>query len=277
MVEPFGTYAPGSKLTRLIEKAREWSFRPGMKYPSSYCRRRALGLIKDSPLDYEFRGGRARFFPNGNTAEKRALLNPARFDPFELDFISESLPRGGVFLDIGANVGLFSIVAARAAGRDGTVLAFEPNPSVYVRLSTNVMFNQDDSLADIRPLQVAVTASEGEVSFLEPERNLGEGRVVSADEETSGRIILVEGKPLVQLLDEQEIGRVDMIKIDVEGHEMTALEPFFQSGRSDLFPSHVIIERGSAEHWEPLYALFRAAGYDVLASTPMNEILSRRT
>ncbi|TNE37237.1 MAG: FkbM family methyltransferase [Alphaproteobacteria bacterium] len=276
MVAPFGTHAPDKKLTRLIEKARLWSFKPGLKYPSSYCRRRALDLIKDRPVDYEFRGGRARFFPNGNTAEKRALLNPARFDPIELDFISSSLGSGGVFLDIGANVGLFSIVAAGAAGPSGTVLAFEPNPSVFVRLSTNVMFNQNEDVANILPLQVAVTSSEGEVSFLEPERNLGEGRVISEGEARDGPVIRVEGKPLTLLLDEHGVGHVDMIKIDVEGHEMAALEPFFRSGRADLFPTHVIIERGSPEHWAPLDTLFRSVGYESLVSTPMNEILELR-
>lgn len=256
MSDEFGTYAPNAKLTRLIEKAREWSFKKGFKYPSSYCRRRALKLIGSRPVDYEFRGGRARFFPNGNTAEKRALLNPARFDPVELAFISENLPRGGTFLDIGANVGFFSIVAAQAAGPEGTVLAVEPNPPVHRRLVTNIVLNQRGSGAEIVPLQLAITDRAGPIDFLDPDGNLGEGRIVTKDIESGrGTVISVEGKPLPAVLAEHKIISVDMIKIDIEGHELAALSPYLMNSDRESLPEYIIIERGSDEHWSELKAL----------------------
>lgn len=133
----FGACHPAPSLTRKIEWARRASFLRGLYLLSSLMRKSALRTIGGGSVDYDFRGMNVRFRPNGNTAEKRALLNPARFDPMELAFIEANLPPGGIFLDIGANVGLYSLVAAKSSGSRGRVLAFEANPPVMERLAFN--------------------------------------------------------------------------------------------------------------------------------------------
>lgn len=275
-LEPFGSYAPGALLKVVIELARRWSFSAGLKLASSAMRRIALLSIGDRPIDYEVCGGNARLRPNGNTAEKRALLNPARFDPEEFEFISAELPKGGVFLDIGANVGLYSLVAAQAAGRFGTVLAFEPNPPVFARLQVNAALNRDGSGAPIIPIQNAVSDRGTSLKFLHPGRNLGEGRVVEAGEpDLTGDIIEVAGVLLQDAIEEQGLGRVDIIKIDIEGHEKYALEPFFRDAPEALLPRAIIVERGEDEHWAELLELFMEYGYSSLKSCRMNEIMVR--
>ena len=56
-------------------------------------------------------------------------------------FISECVRPGDTFVDIGANIGMITLLAARLVGPEGTVEAFEPNPDVYRRLSHNVQCN----------------------------------------------------------------------------------------------------------------------------------------
>ena len=269
----FGACRPDASLSRKIEWARRSSFHRGLYLLSSLMRKSALRTIAGSSVDYEFRGMNARFRPNGNTAEKRALLNPSRFDRTELAFIETRLPEGGVFLDIGANVGLYSLVAARAAGPRGRVLAFEPNPPVMDRLAFNVTCNPPDEagLATIELIGKAVTADNGPVTFAPPAGNLGEGRVLDDGERQDGSFT-VEGVRLEDCLKEYGITRTDVMKIDIEGHELQALEPFLKEAPAALHPMFVIVERGSDTHWQPLAALFREAGYEPHLSCHMNEI-----
>lgn len=269
----FGSCRPGASLTRKIDWARRASFSRGLYLVSSLMRKLVLRTIKTNSVDYEFRGMNVRFRPNGNTAEKRALLNPARFDPDELAFIEASLPPGGVFLDIGANVGLYSLVAARAAGREGRVLAFEANPPVMERLAFNIASNPPDEtgLARIDLIGKAVTGENGPVTFAPPTGNLGEGRVLDEGETQDGSFT-VEGVRLEDCLATFGIIHTDIMKIDIEGHELQALEPFLTKAPASLHPTFMIVERGSEEHWQPLAALFRTAGYEPHKSCHMNEI-----
>jgi len=275
-LEPFGTYTAGGSLKFVIERARGWSYSPALKLLSSGMRRIALAFIGNGPIDYEFHGARARLRPNGNTAEKRALLNPARFDPEEFEFITSSLPKGGVFLDIGANVGLYSLVASQVAGPEGTVLAFEPNPPVFERLQTNALLNNESGGASIEPIQNAVSNKETRLRFLHPGRNLGEGRVIDpGSSEEDGEVIEVAGVLLQDALTERGITHIDMVKIDIEGHEIYALEPFFRDAPISLMPRAIIVERGEEDHWTELISLFSKYGYNSLRSTHMNEIMVR--
>lgn len=269
----FGIRRPDASLARKIEWARRTSYSRGLYLLSSLMRKSALRAIGNGAVDYDFRGMNARFRPNGNTAEKRALLNPSRFDPTELAFIEASLPEGGVFLDIGANVGLYSLVAAKAAGPKGRVLAFEANPPVMERLAFNVASNspEETGLAPIELIGKAVTGENGPVTFAPPAGNLGEGRVLDDGEDEDGSFT-VEGIRLEDCLVELGIIHTDIMKIDIEGHEIHALEPFLTRASASLHPIYMIVERGSEEHWQPLADLFRAAGYEPHRSCHMNEI-----
>lgn len=272
----FGTFKPPPSLAKIIAWAR-WTSASRVFYLfSSLMRKLALRDIGAGSVDFEYRGMNVRFRPNGNTAEKRALLNPYRFDREELAFIEANLPAGGIFLDIGANVGLYSLVAAKVAGPGGRVLAFEPNPPVMERLAFNIASNPPDEtgLAVIDMIGKAVTDRNGQVTFFPPQKNLGEGRVVTADEEQSDSegSFSVEGVRLEDCLAKRGITRTDMMKVDIEGHEIHALEPFLTEASGSLHPDYMIVERGDEAHWAPLADLFNKAGYEPCRSCHMNEI-----
>ncbi len=269
----YGACHPDPSLMRKIEWARRTSHSRRLYLISSLMRKSALRVIGSGSVDYDFRGMKVRFRPNGNTAEKRALLNPARFDATELAFIEANLPVGGVFLDIGANVGLYSLVAAKTSGPQGRILAFEANPPVMARLAFNVTSNPPDEtgLATIDLIGKAVTGENGPVTFAPPTGNLGEGRVLDEGETQDGSFT-VEGVRLEDCLATFGIIHTDIMKIDIEGHELQALEPFLTKAPASQHPTFMIVERGSEEHWQPLAALFRTAGYEPHKSCHMNEI-----
>lgn len=273
---PFGAYRPKPFLAKLIEGARQNSGKSGRAFWSSLYRRMALLKIGRAPVDFGFFGSAIRFYPRGNTAEKRALLNPARFDVQEMAFLEEILAADSIFVDVGANVGLYSFAAASEITGEGRILCFEPNPLVYARLAENRDFNAPELEGRMKLFAFAVSDHAGTVRFAKPTRNLGEGKVVDGEGERAD-VIEVQSVLMHELLAREEISRIDVLKIDIEGHEMSALRPFFENAPKSLFPHYIIIERGDGVHWDRLEALLSKHGYEAKTSTHMNEILELKS
>ena len=133
----------------------------------------------------------------------------------ELRALQALLSPGDHFVDCGANVGLWSLVAAGRVGPLGRVTAFEPNPSAYLRLSQNVSASGEVGRR-ITTINVAVAAEAGQVSF-EPGEHHNLGRIVA--DQAPGRIVV----PAVSL--DQQLGDVPVhaLKLDIEGGEAAAL------------------------------------------------------
>src|SRR4029078_10574597 len=71
-----------------------------------------------------------------SATERGALFNPG-YNLEELDFLRAHVPAGGVFVDVGANVGTYAMVLARHVGANGKVIAIEPHPVTHARLAFN--------------------------------------------------------------------------------------------------------------------------------------------
>ena len=136
------------------------------------------------------------------------------------------LPSDGSFIDVGANIGTFTLVAAHRAVR-GQVHAFEPSAHHFARLAHNVELNDFKNVALNRK---GLYDQPGEAVLFLPSQtgemnNSGAASLyTSALEETRQ---VSEGVSLIRLDDyvrEKSIGRVDIIKIDIEGAELKALE-----------------------------------------------------
>lgn len=131
----------------------------------------------------------------------------------ELREIIPIFPKGGVFVDIGANVGNHALFAALHF-KAGKVIPFEPNPQAYDLLIQNVLANGLQDTFDLTKLGVGISAShEGGFAMQKRTRNLGAAKMLPGQ----GDLEVYPGDMLLE-------GVVpDMIKIDVEGMEMDAL------------------------------------------------------
>jgi len=127
------------------------------------------------------------------------------------------------FVDVGANWGYFTLVAAHLVGVGGRVLSLEPDPRLYNVLSGNVERN---CLRHVSAHRVAASDRDGTLTlagFDERGGNFGLSRVVEEDPDGASRFS-VASRSLDALLDEQEgFGRVDVLKMDIEGAEDLAL------------------------------------------------------
>jgi FkbM family methyltransferase len=127
------------------------------------------------------------------------------------------LKKGVCFLDVGANVGKYTLRAAILVGESGKVIAVEPNKGNFRVLVKNIELNK---LQNCIPFNIAASSTDGEVTlFLGP--NSAEHSIVQDFGRGSYRI---RARALDKVLNETGIEKVDIIKIDVEGAELEVLE-----------------------------------------------------
>src|SRR5580698_8267280 len=97
---------------------------------------RLVNGLRAGPVDVDYQGAAFRFYHQASATERGALFNPD-YNLEELEFLRTQCPVGGVFVDIGANVGTYAMVLARHVGANGKVIAVEPHPVTHARLAFN--------------------------------------------------------------------------------------------------------------------------------------------
>jgi FkbM family methyltransferase len=141
-------------------------------------------------------------------------------EPELFAFYEGFLKPGMTVVDAGANIGLHTLFFAKRVGPEGRVYAFEPGQSAFGRLQSHVERNQ---LANVRCFHCALGASEGVVAITENCQDNSRNFVVESSSGTNGTKN-VGLRSLDQVLKKEGVGRVDFLKIDVEGFEPQVLE-----------------------------------------------------
>lgn len=197
---------------------------------------------------------------------------------FRLDINRFLPPEGGVFVDVGANVGKYTVEVARRIGREGVVVALEPNPDVYRRLLFNLALN---GLRNVIPLNVAADECERRVTlWVNPvyhghsSLHMPSGR---DDRAWALKAVAVEvdARPLDDILDELGLReRVRLVKIDVEGHEFSVLIGSHRLIR-DQRPT-IVFEAWDEARLEAIRRLLDKFGYEVRALGDYNFVAEPR-
>jgi FkbM family methyltransferase len=175
------------------------------------------------------------------------------WEPEVSQVITSILAPGDVFIDIGANIGYDSLLAASLVGPTGAVVAIEASPKTFDMLKKNLSLNEDPS--NIRAVNVAASDHYGTLDLFEiSQRNLGAATTI---EGRGGKFIAsVDAMPLTEILREDEIKRARLIKIDVEGAESTILNNIIDC--IDAFPLGIdIIVETSPDDAEASRAVFK--------------------
>ena len=252
---PFGTFAPSSGQARAIGFARGLDPGPFSKVAASVAKRLIWPSLT-GPLDVTTWGIRMRLDPRRNITEKRLLLSPSRFELDERQILQACLKPGDRFVDVGANVGAYSLWVAKIIGPYGKGVAIEPQPTVLARLVTNIALNP---AFNIQVFPCGAGPREGTLRLSIGSSN--EGGASLATGQGGGDSIDVAIRPLLDIVSAAGLDRIDALKIDIEGFEDQALIPFFNAAPQALWPKLLILERSDKDWGEDLMDVLARCGY----------------
>lgn len=133
--------------------------------------------------------------------------------------IKNILKSGMTFVDIGANIGYFSILASSIVGDEGLVLAFEPNKKLHSKLMETIKIN---SIKNMKLYNSALGDSEGETFLFtnHEDKNNYTSTLVNMGQKEKFKI---EINTLDNILEKLNINQVDYMKVDVDGYEPNIL------------------------------------------------------
>jgi FkbM family methyltransferase len=156
----------------------------------------------------------------------RTILLVHTWEPATTHEILGYIPAGGTFVDVGAHVGWYTLKAAKVVGPKGHVIAVEPNRETLVTLRENIAASGAGSIVVVAP--VACSDSESTLTLYATAReNTGESSLSKANASQDTTIAAsypVRARRLDDIVNEAGVGRVNALKIDVEGAEFLVLK-----------------------------------------------------
>ncbi|MEO6629228.1 MAG: FkbM family methyltransferase [Aquihabitans sp.] len=210
------------------------------------------------PVDIDFEGFRLRCHPGSGSASNVWYFT-SRFDFAEMAFLERYLRPGDHVLDVGANIGTYTLFMASLVGSTGHVTAFEPEPRNARRLAENVEINGLSAQVTVHPN--AVADCPGTVPFF-ADRDVSNG--LATQDDPRGRTIEVSAVRLDDVVTAHP--RLQVAKLDVEGAEVMALAGaagLLAAGQPRIWLTEVITSqlRWFGESRESLVTAFGEAGY----------------
>jgi FkbM family methyltransferase len=257
---PWGAHAP-ARATRSLQ----WMIRLGLARGTMAKTIHRLWLARHGPVvDTTVRGLRYRLDISDNTTDGKILISSKVYDQIELDHLVRHGGEG-VFVDIGANIGYYSLSLAHAGCE--RVIAIEPNPPALERLRYNIGLNQ---LGERIEVVAAGVGPDAELEFYQTGGLGGSGFVKPVHD---APVIKVRSIPLMQILADRQVERIGGLKIDVEGFEDQVLFPFLREAPEALLPACIVMESCHRHEWESdLLPAFHARGYRLACETRANRI-----
>jgi FkbM family methyltransferase len=185
------------------------------------------------------------------------------WEPAETAFVKQLVAAGDLVVDVGANIGWYSVVFARLVGERGSVIAFEPHPRNYELLTNNIRRNGVDERVTVH--QLALMDSDGAIAFELSPSNFGDHRIRFGGlprseeseqyEESRRSVISVSGTTLDNALRSSaaraDIRKIKLLKVDCQGSEIAIL----RGAATALSHAECLV----SEYWP--YGL-RRAGHD---------------
>jgi FkbM family methyltransferase len=139
-------------------------------------------------------------------------------EPLTTELIKKEIKKGDIVLDIGANIGYYTLIFAKLVGEEGKVYAFEPDPANFALLKKNVKIN---GYQNVILVDKAVSNKNGKTKLYISEKSCGLHRIY--DIHDGRKFIEIESVRLDDYFKNYN-GRIDWIKIDIEGAEWAAIQ-----------------------------------------------------
>jgi len=258
----FGNFTPNLCQRILIFIANKTFFKRG------YFRRKFTRLImslQKGPLDIYFRNCAFRIYGENNLIEYGILLN-TKYNQTDIDFLLEGSKSNSNFVDLGCNIGLYSLPLASSAP-NGTIIAIDANPLMQSRLSFNA---NSSEIKNIQIICSAVSDKTGEGSLLIRKNDTA---IVSLNEDIKGSIKI---DTLENIIRDQKLKSIYGLKIDIEGHEDKALVPFLLNVGENLLPKRIVIEKKTKDtDYSGCVKAFKKLNYTLVSRSRNNSFYEK--
>jgi len=143
-------------------------------------------------------------------------------EPLTTSLIIKKLTKGMHCIDIGSNIGYYAILESSKIGDNGTVWSIEPSPQNFETLSKNIILNQRKN---IKCYNIAIGDENGKIDFVISEKSNWSKIKNKIDHiENGDKIIQVDIMTLDSFSQKNEIKKVDLLRMDVEGYERNIIE-----------------------------------------------------
>jgi len=175
------------------------------------------------------------YLPDDKYVGQRVALE--KYEPYLSELMLAKIKKGDIVLDIGANIGYYTVLFADKVGKTGKIIAIEPDPINFEILQKNI---KENKLFNVVAVQAAAGKENKKMKIFESEENFGDHRMWESPsgqnplpdkpefplEEggTSKKSIDVFCRRLDDLLKELEYKKIDFIKMDVQGFESLVIE-----------------------------------------------------
>jgi len=238
---------PGSPHLGALDALAQWAASPqpltlsASAYASPSGRMGATYLGRDEVL-VETAFGHLMTLIASDRSITPHMIRHGYYDLGITSLLRRLLKPGMVYVDVGANVGVYAVLAAGCVGSTGSVVAIEANPRTALLLEDNLALNGFDARS--RTLMVAASDRDGQMIMYEFARHAGSHTLVAAVADygvekyaEAVNQITVPARRLTELFAENNVHAADILKIDIEGFELQALrgaEDFLRMAKPTL-------------------------------------------
>ena len=194
------------------------------------------------------------------------------YEPVQTDWVKQILRPGSTFIDIGANCGYFTLLAASLVKSSGQVLAFEPSPSPANKIKKL-------TIPWVDVIQIGIGDTEEDLDlYLQPKStNLHSPSFVKSD--SHEEVLKVSVRKLDNLPYIQKLSRIDLVKIDIEGFEPNALKGMVKTIKTGKI-KYLMVEFNSGwlsangSSCDELMSLIKGLGFKIHSKTSLQETSS---
>ena len=235
--------------------------------------RKKFARKQPGPYDVKFAGINWRLYPEENYCDRVIFARKALPEMEEHNALLPYIKPNMTFVDIGANVGSYSLFVAHNSTNTARIIALEPHPDTFQKLHYNLQANRVENAT---PLQLASGPKPTMLPlWSDGGSNIGHTSILKEGTSNAKLFVDVNVLPLKDILTKQDISTIDLLKIDIEGFEDQVLMPFFETSDKHLWPRLILIETAHQSLWKTdLIGWMKSAGYKIIFKTQENLLLS---
>ncbi|MEK7076860.1 MAG: FkbM family methyltransferase [Patescibacteria group bacterium] len=193
------------------------------------------------------------------------------YEKWVIDVMKKLIPQGGVAVDAGANIGTHALIMAKLAGSGGRVLAFDPDPKSIERLTRNIALN---NLTNTKVFGLGLFDKPGTLKLFSYSDEMSDQGTASFYKlpKLQERETRAEVKTLDEVLENEQVGRLDLVKIDTRGSDFPIIKGAAKS--IDRFRPCMIFEynrdnwSNSGSEWKDARDFFDSRNYVLYVVSP---------